>query len=50
MRKKLSVESLAVESYATQAPEDSAPAVAPLSRYYSECYSCGIACTAFICV
>jgi hypothetical protein len=51
MRTRLSLESLAVETFATEDGIDPshAAAVAP-SRYYSECYSCGIVCTAFLCL
>lgn len=51
MRTRLSLESLAVETFATEEGGDPSPAaaVAP-SRYDSECHSCGIICTAFLCL
>jgi hypothetical protein len=51
MRTKLLLESLAVETFATEAADDpSRAAAAAPSRYYSECHSCGIICTAFLCI
>lgn len=51
MKKNLSLESLTVETFATEGPGDVArAAIRAPSRSYSECLSCGIACTAFLCI
>ncbi|HEX6039811.1 hypothetical protein [Longimicrobium sp.] len=42
---KLSLESLTVETFATQSLDEASFAVAAKSKNYSECDSCGIACT-----
>jgi hypothetical protein len=42
---KLSLDSLTVESFATQTIDEASFAVAAKSKNYSECDSCGIACT-----
>lgn len=45
MSKKLSLDSLAVETFSTAAVADYSFDVAKKSKNYSECDSCGIACT-----
>lgn len=50
MSMKLSLDALAVETFSTESIGDlSFAAVAAKSKNYSECDSCGIACTAIDC-
>ncbi len=47
MNKKLSLDTLVVETFPTQGPETvSSEFIGKPSRYYTDCGSCGIACTA----
>lgn len=47
MNKKLSLDALVVETFPTQGPETAASEfIGKPSRYYTDCGSCGIACTA----
>lgn len=46
---KLSLEALTVESFETQGLDYSATKAEKKSRNYSECESCGIACTVIGC-
>lgn len=49
MSKKLTLETLAVETFTTQGVGDLSFAAAVASKNYSDCGSCGIACTAIDC-
>ncbi len=46
---KLSLDTLAVETFATSTIDEESFFVAAKSKNYSECDSCGIACTAIDC-
>ncbi len=46
---KLSLDALAVESFSVQSIDEASFALAGNSKRYSDCGSCGIACTAIDC-